>query len=782
MSNAEATLKTKQLCDLIQAEFSHGTPAGTGASTAPPPLPASIRAVVELLDEGATVPFIARYRKERTGDADEGVIRSIETALKQVRTREARRTAVRASLEKLGMLSEELSARLNAARDISSIEDLYAPYKPKRKTRASVAIDAGYAPLAYAVLCGAPDKALPLPASTASEDAVAGAAAAVAGAAAAEEAVAGAVDILAEWFSEHPDIRAALRQLFTRSAVLSAKKKRGLKEDTENSRFKDYFEHAEPAARAPSHRILAMFRGEAEDVLRLSARPEEESSARLLLELVSGRHRQHASLSWDHIPEELRVPTEPAVPVKPEPAALPLKAEHAAPVKPEHAAFLERAALLERAVGECCSRLIVPQLENELRGVLKERADVAAVEVFARNLHELLMAPPLPDTPLLALDPGLRTGCKVVCMDARGTYLESATVFPLVPHKKTEAAARIVQALLARHGIRAVAVGNGTGGREAQAWLESLALGIPVISVSEAGASVYSASETAREEFPDLDVTVRGAISIGRRLADPLSELVKIEPKAIGVGQYQHDIDQKLLQERLDAVVLSCVNQVGVDLNTAGRSLLGYVSGMSARLADAVVKYRSTARGFRNRKELLKVAGLGPKSFEQAAGFLRIRDGDEALDAGAVHPERYDLVRRMARDQGLNPVDLMSNPDARANIDLESYVSGDVGLPTLRDIGRDPRGVLETVRFADVHELSDLSPGMSLPGVVTNITAFGAFVDVGVHQDGLVHISKLANRFVSDPHEVVQIGKQVMVTVLEVDQGRKRISLSMSEP
>ncbi len=765
MSNAETTLKTKQLCDLIQAEFSHGTPAGAGASAAPSPQPASIRAVVELLDEGATVPFIARYRKERTGNADEGVIRSIEDALKQVRTREARRTAVRASLEKLGMLSEELSARLNAAPDISSIEDLYAPYKPKRKTRASVAIEAGYAPLAYAVLCGGPQDALPVPSSTAPEDAVAGSAAA-------EEAVAGAVDILAEWFSEHPDIRAALRQLFTRSAVLSAKKKRGLKEDAENSRFKDYFEHAEQAARAPSHRILAMFRGEAEDVLRLSARPDEEASRRLLLELVNGKHRQYGKLSWEHIPEDLRVPTEQAVPVEPKLAAL-----------------IERGTLLERAVGECCSRLIVPQLENELRGILKERADVAAVEVFARNLHELLMAPPLPDTPLLALDPGLRTGCKVVCLDARGAYLESATVFPLVPHKKTEEAARIIQALLARHGIRAVAVGNGTGGREAQAWLESLALGIPVISVSEAGASVYSASETARAEFPDLDVTVRGAISIGRRLADPLSELVKIEPKAIGVGQYQHDVDQKLLQERLDAVVLSCVNQVGVDLNSAGTSLLSYVSGMSARLADAVVKHRSTTGAFRNRKELLKVAGLGPKSFEQAAGFLRIRDGDEPLDAGAVHPERYDLVRRMARDQGLKPAELMSKPDARANIDLESYVSGDVGLPTLRDIlqelekpGRDPRGVLETVRFADVHELSDLSPGMSLPGVVTNITAFGAFVDVGVHQDGLVHISKLANRFVSDPHEVVQIGKQVMVTVLEVDEGRKRISLSMLEP
>ncbi len=756
MSNAEATLKASQLCDLIQAELR----AGASAAPSPQPAqPASIRAVVELLDEGATVPFIARYRKERTGNADEGVIRSIEDALKQVRTREARRTAVRASLEKLGMLSEELSARLNAAPDISSIEDLYAPYKPKRKTRASVAIEAGYAPLAYAVLCGGPQDALPVPSSTAPEDAVAGAAAA-------EEAVAGAVDILAEWFSEHPDIRAALRQLFTRSAVLSARKKRGLKEDAENSRFQDYFEHAEPAARAPSHRILAMFRGEAEDVLRLSARPDEEASRRLLLELVSGRHRQYGKLSWEHIPEDLRVSTEPTVPFK-----------------------AERTALLERAVGECCSRLIVPQLENELRGVLKERADVAAVEIFARNLYELLMAPPLPDTALLALDPGLRTGCKVVCLDARGAYLESAAVFPLVPHKRTEEAARIIRALVARHGSRAVAVGNGTGGREALAFVESLELGIPAISVSEAGASVYSASDTAREEFPELDVTVRGAISIGRRLADPLSELVKIDPKAIGVGQYQHDVDQKRLQERLDAVVLSCVNRVGVDLNTAGKALLSYVSGMSARLADAVVKYRGEIRGFKNRKELLRVTGLGPKSFEQAAGFLRIRGGDEPLDAGAVHPERYDLVRRMARDQGLTPAELMSHADARSNIDLESYVSHDVGLPTLRDImqelekpGRDPRGVLETVRFADVHELSDLSPGMRLPGVVTNITAFGAFVDVGVHQDGLVHISKLADRFVSDPHEVVQIGKQVMVTVLDVDEGRKRVSLSMLEP
>ncbi|TVR93934.1 MAG: RNA-binding transcriptional accessory protein [Spirochaetaceae bacterium] len=747
MSQANIALNTKQLCDLIQAEFRARTP-GSPAPVGDLPQSASIRAVLELLDEGATVPFIARYRKEHTGNADEEVIRSIEDAAKQVRTREARRAAVRASLEKLGMLSEELSARLDAAPDISSIEDLYAPYKPKRKTRASAAIEAGYAPLAYAVLCGGPQDALPLP-----------------GSAVAEEAVAGAVDILAEWFSEHPDVRAVLRQLFSRSAVLKAKKKRGLKEDGESLRFKDYFEHAEAAARAPSHRILAMFRGETEDVLRLSTRPEEEASQRLLLELVTGRHRQ-GKLNWDHIPEELRLPTEPTVPFK-----------------------AERAVLLERAVEECCSRLIVPQLESELRGVLKERADAAAVEVFARNLHELLMTPPLPDTPLLALDPGLRTGCKVVCLDARGGFLEGATIFPLVPHKKTEEAARIIRALLGRHGSRAVAVGNGTGGREALAFIESLELGIPAIAVSEAGASVYSASVTAREEFPDLDVTVRGAISIGRRLADPLSELVKIDPKAIGVGQYQHDVDQKRLQERLDAVVLSCVNRVGVDLNTAGKPLLSYVSGMSGRLADAVVKYRGEVHGFQNRKELLKVAGLGPKSFEQAAGFLRIRGGNEPLDAGAVHPERYDLVRRMARDQGVTPAELMSNADARSNIDLESYVSDDVGLPTLHDImqelekpGRDPRGVLETVRFADVHELSDLSPGMRLPGVVTNITAFGAFVDVGVHQDGLVHISKLANRFVSDPHEVVQMGKQVMVTVLEVDAGRKRISLSMLEP
>ncbi|MCA1754467.1 MAG: helix-hairpin-helix domain-containing protein [Spirochaeta sp.] len=748
---------------------------GSGASVDAQPQPASIQAVIELLDEGATVPFIARYRKERTGNADEEVIRKIEDAAKQVRTREARRAAVRASLEKLGMLSEELSARLYAAPDISSIEDIYAPYKPKRKTRASAAIEAGYAPLAFAVLCGVAQDALPLPRSAVAEEAGAEEAVAVEE----EAAVAGAIDILAEWFSEHPDIRAALRQLFTRSAVLRAKKKRGLKEHAESLRFKDYFEHAEPAARAPSHRILAMFRGESEDVLRLSIRPEEEASRQLLLALVTGRHRQ-GKLSWDHIPEELRHPAAATGATE--------APQSSASSKPTVALKVDRAVLLERAVEECCSRLIVPQLENELRGVLKERADLAAVEVFARNLHELLMAPPLPDTPLLALDPGLRTGCKVVCLDARAVYLESATIFPLVPHKKTEEAARIIESLLARHGIRAVAVGNGTGGREAQAWLESLTLGIPVISVSEAGASVYSASAAAREEFPDLDVTVRGAISIGRRLADPLSELVKIEPKAIGVGQYQHDVDQKSLQERLDAVVLSCVNQVGVDLNTAGRALLRYVSGMSGRLADAVVKYRGETRGFSNRKELLKVAGLGPKSFEQAAGFLRIRDGNEPLDAGAVHPERYELVRRMARDQGVTAAELMSNPDARSAIDLDSYVAHDVGLPTLRDImqelekpGRDPRGVLETVRFADVHELSDLSAGMRLPGVVTNITAFGAFVDVGVHQDGLVHISKLADRFVSDPHEIVQIGKQVMVTVLEVDAGRKRVSLSMLE-
>ena len=571
-----------------------------------------------------------------------------------------------------------------------------------------------------------------------------------------ETALAGASDILAEWIAEHPDVRSAVRDLFVRSAELRSTKRRGVAADGPAAHYRDYFDHHEPAARAPSHRVLAVCRGEAEGHLSLTVRPSSATVEDVVSALVLRRR-----VDWSHLGVDV-----------PSPAAGP----YGAVCGP----------LMLQALRDGCERLLVPSLESEYRGTLTRRADEEAIAVFARNLDELLMAPPLSDTAILALDPGLRTGCKLVCLDRRGDLLESATIFPLPPVSRTDEAANTVRALVQRHAIEAVAVGNGTGGREAQAFLEGLGLAIPVVPVSESGASVYSASDLAREEFPDHDVTVRGAISIGRRLADPLSELVKIDPKSIGVGQYQHDVDQKLLKKALDEVVLSCVNRVGVDVNSAGWPLLAYVSGVGPRLAHAIVQTRVERGGFRSRHELLSVSGLGPKAFEQCAGFLRIRGGDEPLDGGAVHPERYPLVRTMASDLGVTVTDLMRDEAVRARLDLDRYVGAEVGLPTLRDIivelekpGRDPRGVFEPVRFADVHSMADLTPGMKLPGVVTNIAAFGAFVDIGVHQDGLVHISKLADRFVRDPHEVVSIGAGVTVTVVDVDVARKRISLSM---
>ncbi len=711
-----------------------------------------VAAVVALFDGGATVPFIARYRKEATGSLDEVAIRAIEAARDRVTARETRREAVRASLESRGLLSEELAARLSAAPSLAAIEDLYAPFRPKRKTRASVAVAAGLAPFAQAILGDRFDEPLALEREAERfvnrEN----------GVASAEEALAGAGDILAEWIAEHPDVRAAVRDLFVRNAELRSAKRRGVSVDGPAAHYRDYFDHREPAARAPSHRVLAIYRGESEGYLSVSVRPSSATVEDVVTALVLRRR-----VDWRHLGADFPATGAPGATCGPVCGAIVL-----------------------RALGDGCERLLLPSLESEYRGDLKRRADTEAIAVFARNLDELLMAPPLLDTAILALDPGLRTGCKLVCLDRRGELLESATIFPLPPVSRTDEAARTVRALVQRHAIEAVAVGNGTGGREAQGFLDELELGIPVVPVSESGASVYSASDLAREEFPDHDVTVRGAISIGRRLADPLSELVKIDPKSIGVGQYQHDVDQKLLKKALDEVVISCVNRVGVDLNSAGWPLLAYVSGVGPRLARSIVLARGARGGFGSREELHSVPGLGQKGFEQCAGFLRIRNGNEPLDAGAVHPERYPLVRAMAHDLGVTVHDLMRDTAVRRRIDLDRYVGGEVGLPTLHDIiaelekpGRDPRGTFEPVRFADVHALTDLAPGMKLPGVVTNIAAFGAFVDIGVHQDGLVHISKLADRFVRDPHEVVSIGAAVTVTVVEVDVARKRISLSM---
>ena len=718
-------MQTHDLAERIERELDDEVPR---------PVRAQIAAVIELLDGGATLPFIARYRKERTGGLDEVAIGVISDARDTVQAREARRDTIRTSLQKQGVLTPDLAARLEAAATPAELEDLYAPYKPRRRTRATVAIEAGLAPLAQQIL-------LNLPQAAAEADL---------------EALAAARDIVAEWIAEHPEIRAAVRQLFEDQAQLAASRKRGVKAEGRAQHYKDYFDHREPAAGAPSHRILAMLRGERQGFLSVSVRPSEATVIDIVTALV-----MRCKVRWDQLGEEF---------------AATVTQPYSAPC----------AAQIEPALRDGCTRLLIPSLENEQRAALKRRADATAISIFARNLEELLMAPPLPDSAILAIDPGLRTGCKVVCLDSHAELLSSDTIFPLPPHNKTDHAAETIRELVLHHQIGAVAVGNGTGGRQVQSFIEALELDIAVVSVNESGASVYSASALAREELPEHDVTVRGAVSIGRRLADPLSELVKIEPRSIGVGQYQHDVDQKALRKALDEVVVRCVNRVGVDLNGAGISLISYVAGLGPRLARAVVEYRGSHGRFSSRRQLLEVPGLGARAFEQCAGFLRISGGDEPLDAGAVHPERYELVRSIASDLGVTVSELLTNPEARAQIDPQRYLGGDVGLATLNDIiselerpGRDPRGVFEPLRFADVHSLEDLAAGMRLPGIVTNIAAFGAFVDIGVHQDGLVHISQLADRFVRDPHEVVAIGEAVTVTVLAVDTARRRISLSL---
>ncbi len=743
---------------------------GRKAAGSSVPSAQQIAAVLQLLEDGATVPFIARYRKERTGGLDELQIRAVAHTREKVIAREDRRASIRTSLEKLGVLTPELAERLEQATTTTELEDLYIPYRPKRKTRASTAAGAGLTPVAAALALNRTADPNGFAADYRNPEA---------GFETTEQVLAGAQDILAEVIAEHPDIRAAVRALFEAEAVLSAARKPSVKAEGEALQYQDYFDHKEPAARAPSHRVLALLRGEKAGFLRVSITPRAATVRDIVLAQVLRR-----KISYGHLGAEFGgVEGATAENAAARTSAAPAEAARGDPNGRYHSAC---AAVLEQAVADACDRLLLPAIETEFRTALRQRAEQTAIAVFARNLEELLMAAPLPGTAILAIDPGLRTGCKVACLTTHGDLSVTATIYPLAPRKKTAAAAARLQELVQQYQIGAIAVGNGTGGREVQRFVEGLALGIPVIPVNESGASVYSASAIAREELPDQDVSVRGAVSIGRRLADPLSELVKIDPKAIGVGQYQHDVDQRALKAALDEAVLSCVNRVGVDLTSAGAPLLSYVSGLSPRLARAIVGYRSTAGGVSNRKQLLEVPGFGAKTFEQAAGFLRISGGDEPLDAGAVHPERYELVRRMATDVGVTVDVLLSDRDARARIELSDYVDDEVGLPTLSDImhelekpGRDPRGVLEPVRFADVHAIDELSAGMKLPGVVTNIAAFGAFVDIGVHQDGLVHISKLAKRFVSDPHEVVKIGMPVTVTVLAVDAARKRISLSL---
>ncbi|TWI77246.1 uncharacterized protein LZ24_00046 [Desulfobotulus alkaliphilus] len=679
-------------------------------------------AIEELLAEGATIPFMARYRKEKTGGLDEVQISRICEALESHKKLEARRASILNSLQEQNIEDEKLLHAIQQAETMAGLEDLYLPFRPKRRTRAAMARERGLEPLALAIW-SQPDRLNPV------EEAARYTGKDVADA---EAALAGARDILAEMISENAAIRAKLRTLFTRKAIIKSTLIKG--KEKEGITFRDYFDHEEMAARAGGHRILAMFRGEREGFLRLTLRPDgEEAMARILSETI--RRNNKAS-------DEVK-----------------------------------------KAAEDAWKRLLCPSLETELRQSLKEKSDTEAIDVFATNLEALLMAPPLGSRPVLAVDPGFRTGCKVTVLDANGNLVKDTLIHP---HDRETEAGNIIKGLLNTFKVSAIAIGNGTAGRETEKFFRELGLSIPVIMVNEAGASIYSASEIAREEFPDKDLTVRGSVSIGRRLMDPLSELVKIDAKAIGVGQYQHDVDQNLLRQRLDAVVSSCVNRVGVSLNTASASLLSYVAGLGPKLARAVVQYRAENGPFPDRKSLLKVPRLGLKTFEQAAGFLRVPESSNPLDASAVHPERYGLVVRMAEDLGADLGDLMRSGELRSKINAHRYISEDVGLFTLQDIlaelekpGRDPRQGFSVFSFADVHSMEDLQKDMKLPGIVTNVTNFGCFVDVGVHQDGLVHISQLADRFVKDPHEVVRVGQKVSVRVMDVDIPRKRISLSM---
>ncbi|HPA72498.1 MAG TPA: Tex family protein [Spirochaetota bacterium] len=693
---------------------------------------AQVAAVAELLAGEATVPFIARYRKEATGNLDEVAIINIRDRLDQIRELEKRREAILKSLAEQEKLTPELEKAVREAPTLAKLEDIYLPYRPKRRTRATAAREKGLEPLALRLLSQGEFDI----------DAAAGEFVdAEKGVASAGEALAGARDIIAEMMNEDAPAREAMRGIFAREAAMASRVLKGKEEA--GAKYRDYFDWSEPAAKAPSHRVLAVLRGEEEGFLSASFMPEEG----IAIDLLKKTFMKDAG---------------------PASAQVALAAE------------------------DCYIRLMGPSMETETRALCKKRADAEAITVFARNVRELLMASPLGERTVLAVDPGLRTGCKLAVLSPQGALLHHEAIYPLEPHNRRDESAKTVKTLCAKYEVRAISVGNGTGGREALAFLKGLGVENAIVTmVNESGASVYSASETARREFPEQDVTVRGAVSIGRRLQDPLAELVKIDPKAIGVGQYQHDVDQKELRRSLDDTVESCVNSVGVEVNTASRELLQYVSGLSSRMAEGIVKRRDTTGPFATRSELREVPGIGPKAFEQSAGFLRIRGAANPLDASAVHPESYHVVERMAADLGCSVADLVRDATLREKIELKKYVSNTVGMPTLRDImeelakpGRDPRKEFELFTFRDgVNEIADLEAGMKLPGVVTNVTNFGAFVDIGVHQDGLVHVSELADDFVSDPHAAVKVNQKVEVTVLEVDAARKRIALSMrSDP
>jgi uncharacterized protein len=685
-----------------------------------------VEVVMQLLEEGATIPFIARYRKDKTGALDEVQVQAIQDESKRLKEFTERKAAIIKSITEQNKMTEVLQAKLDAATALNELEDIYLPYKPKRKTKASVAKENGLEPLALQIAEQQNGVDPEKEAAAFINDKVK----------TVEEALQGARDILAEQFNENAEVRAAMRKLFEDKALVVSKLVTG--KETEAAKYKDYFEFSEPVHKIPSHRTLAILRGFLEGFLRISIEPDEESALQLLEDKV-------------------------------------LKANN------------KSGEQIKKAAKDSYKRLLQPALETEMRTALKQKADEEAIHVFAENLRQLLLSSPVGGKRMMAIDPGYRTGCKTVCLDEKGDLLKTAVIFIHERNRMDEAEAT-VRNLVSKYAPAVIAIGDGTAGRETEQFIKKLGLNLPVFLVNEDGASIYSASEIAREEFPDEDITVRGAVSIGRRLMDPLAELVKIDPKSIGVGQYQHDVNPFRLKERLDQTVISCVNNVGVNLNTASKHLLAYVSGINSGIADNIVKHRSTIGKFSNRRQLKEVPRLGDKAFEQCAGFLRVKDGEHPLDGSAVHPEAYGLVEEMAKDLGVSLESLIGNEKLIAGIDYKKYIRESFGEHTIRDIlnelkkpGLDPRSEAQSFEFASIYSIEEVKAGMVVPGIVTNLTRFGAFVDIGVKQDGLVHISEISNTYIADPSEKLKLNQQLKVKVLEVDAARKRISLSIKQ-
>ncbi len=684
-----------------------------------------VTAVLELLNEGATIPFIARYRKDKTGALDEVQVQNIQDEAKFQQEYSDRKTFIEKTITEQGKMTEALQEKINKATTLAELEDIYLPYKPKRKTKAQTARENGLEPLALLLLEQGNVTPLEEAAKYITENVKT-----------AEDALQGARDIIAETINEDATVRAKMRKLFEDSATVQSKVLAD--KETEGIKYKDYYDFSEPVSKIPSHRILAVMRGFMEGVLRMSIAPIEEDALAIIEKMYVKAH----NASGEQV---------------------------------------------TKAVKDAYRRLLQPSLESEFRMALKTKGDEEAINVFAENLRQLLLSSPLGGKRTLAIDPGYRTGCKIVCLDDKGSLKKTDLIYIHEPGRLASAE-QTIRSLVKQYDIQSIAVGDGTAGRETEQFIKKLNLGLPIFLVNEDGASIYSASETAREEFPEQDITVRGAVSIGRRLMDPLAELVKIDPKSIGVGQYQHDVNQVRLKERLDQTVVSCVNLVGVNLNTASKHLLSYVSGIGPSIADNIVKYRDEIGGFTSRKQLLKVPRLGNKAYEQCAGFLRIKEGDNPLDASAVHPEVYEVVAKMATDMGMDVKALIGNEEIVKQLDTKKYISETIGEHTIKDIlnelkkpGLDPRSEAQTFEFANIYGIEDVHVGMIVPGVVTNITRFGAFIDIGVKQDGLVHVSEISHTYITDPNEALKLNQKVNVKVLEVDMARKRIALSIKQ-